>query len=108
MKNFAKEYHAKRKGNCAQAVAAAWGKAHGQGPEIAEEFSGLGGGRAENGICGAIYAAGKLLPEEKEALYSRFQEKAGSIFCKEIRSQKRFSCSNCVETAADLLNDFKK
>ncbi|MDR1760405.1 MAG: C-GCAxxG-C-C family protein [Fibrobacter sp.] len=108
MKHLAKEFHASRKGNCAESVAAAWALARGESPEIAAQFTHCGAGRAENGICGAIYAAGKLHPEKKEEMHTKFKEKAGSLHCREIRSGKKFSCANCVETAADILDKHSK
>ena len=65
----------------------------------------LGGGRAENGCCGALYAAWLLIREEeaKESIRLRFIAEAGSDKCREIRKLGRLSCGECVELAAGLL-----
>lgn len=64
-----------------------------------------GGGRAENGCCGALYAAGLLIREKeaKDSIHRRFVATAGSDRCREIRQLGRLSCGECVELAAGLL-----
>jgi len=65
----------------------------------------FGGGRADGGFCGALYAAWILASDEriKEQIRERFAEQAGSDKCREIRQLGRLSCGDCVELAATLL-----
>ena len=51
-----------RRYNCAQSVAAGAGR-----EDLIPAMAAMGGGRAPEGICGALYAALQLLPEEKQA-----------------------------------------
>ena len=66
------------------------------------------GGRAPQGYCGAVYAALRIaedkIPEKKEEIEEYFKKEAGGITCREIRSQKRLRCADCVEKAARLLD----
>ncbi len=92
--------------NCAEAVAEAWQKVSGRDPELKENLSKCGSGRAPQGLCGAIYAAQLVSDEDKKAeLNDRFADAAGSLLCQEIRSMKKLSCPGCVELAAALLEE---
>ena len=100
MKNNAVEIFSEipKRCNCAQAVAIGLGH-----EELTESLSSCGGGRAPEGLCGALHAALLLVPEEKkEQLMADFKNTAGSVYCKDIRQAGIFSCTKCVETAAAL------
>jgi hypothetical protein len=90
--------------NCAQAVFAAFGD-HGEGAR--ERYAGLGGGRAEGGVCGALYAAKSLVrePAAQTRVERAFVAAAGSPSCRDIRALKQLSCHNCVATACRLVSD---
>jgi hypothetical protein len=66
-----------------------------------------GGGRAENGICGALHSAAQLAAndEVRQSLHERFIAHAGSDKCREIRGEGNLSCSGCVELAAKTLHE---
>ena len=103
MSKSASEFFAEvpRRYNCAQSVAAGAGR-----EDLTSDFAAMGGGRAPDGLCGALYAALQLLPEEKqEAAREAFQAKAGSLYCREIKSGTGFSCAECVELAEKLVKD---
>lgn len=88
-----------RRFNCAQSVAAGASR-----EDLLEEFSTKGGGRAPEGLCGALYAALELLPAEKRpAAMAEFQNKAGSTLCREIKAGTGFTCAECVALAEKLL-----
>lgn len=88
-----------RRYNCAQSVAAGAGR-----EDLIPAMAAMGGGRAPEGICGALYAALQLLPEEKQAAaMAEFQNTAGSMLCREIKSGTVFSCAECVALAEQLL-----
>lgn len=105
MKNIASEFYRKRLGNCAQAVAYAW-KEKTDGTEcLGSTMARFGSGRAPEGVCGAVYAAGYILGEDGAGpLYDKFRElHGGSIDCREIRGSHTLNCVECVEAAAELL-----
>ena len=85
--------------NCAQAVAAGCGR-----EDLVESLKANGGGRTPEGRCGALYAALLMSPEDThETLKETFRNKAGSEFCKEIRSAGKTPCARCVEIGAELI-----
>ncbi len=62
----------------------------------------FGGGRAPEGLCGALFSILKNAKTEKE--YNRFKENFSSYFnneitCRGIKGQKIFSCNDCVLNA---------
>lgn len=97
-------YHGAAGYNCTQAVLAAFQQESGMTPDDIQSFSHTGGGRAEGGVCGAIHAAKQLLknPAAVAELEKEFLEKAGSIYCREIRKINRLACRSCVGLAAGI------
>ncbi len=84
--------------NCAQSVAAGCGH-----EDLVEKLDKCGGGRAPEGLCGALYAALLLLPESKrEAAKAEFIRQVGAAECKVIKTQSGTPCSRCVAIAASL------
>ncbi|MBP5247670.1 MAG: hypothetical protein J6Z31_07410 [Fibrobacter sp.] len=104
MKEYAKEFHTKHLGNCAMAVAAAWLEAHHKDPSEVETFRTCGGGRAEGGLCGALYAAIHYRPDRKEELREEFRKRCNGTLCSEIRPIQSMTCSDRVAVAAELLD----
>ena len=104
MKETAVEHYRSRQGNCAQSVAMAW-TAKGAGDfSIDAELSSHGGGRAPEGMCGALYAATLLAGDHEESVTNEFKGFSdGLIGCREIRKVKKLSCIQCVGIAAALL-----
>ena len=93
--------------NCAQAVLKTFQGSHSVSDEAIVEFKAFGGGKAEDGLCGALYAAICLMEhddEKIEKLKDEFLEMAGSLKCREIRSLGKLSCKKCVSASAVLLN----
>jgi len=101
----AKEAYAQERLNCAQSVLRGFQELHGISEEEIAEAKKLGGGRAENGCCGALHAACLLASDSgtKERIRTRFASVAGADKCREIRSMGQLSCGGCVELAARLL-----
>ncbi len=84
--------------NCAQSVAAGLGR-----EDMVKTLADAGGGRAPEGICGALYAALLAAPEAKrEEIRREFASRAGSVFCRELKTVHRFPCVECVRLAAGL------
>ena len=91
--------------NCAQSVLRAFQTKYNISEEEIFLAKNLGGGRAEAGLCGALYAALRLIddPPIRHSLQKAFIKSAGSDKCREIRLAKRIPCENCVYLAASLL-----
>ncbi|MBP5640267.1 MAG: C_GCAxxG_C_C family protein [Victivallales bacterium] len=90
--------------NCSQSVAAACGH-----DEMVDGLSGFGGGRAPEGMCGALYAAMAMVPEEKRAeLRKRFAESVGNEACRDIKAVNKVPCIDCVATAIALAREIGK
>ncbi len=103
----ARDAYTREKLNCAQSVLRGFQEQFQVEEERITEARSWGGGRAENGLCGALHAARILGGAEdvKERFRERFIESAGSDRCREIRSLRRLSCKECVELAARLLEE---
>lgn len=88
--------------NCAQSVL----KLHAVEEEKVDEFKAFGGGRAPEGVCGALHAALDLLhPDTHEEVRSEFKEHAGSEKCREIRQLGKLSCLECVKLGAKKVHE---
>jgi Putative redox-active protein (C_GCAxxG_C_C) len=107
MKKYASEFFNSGKGHCAQAVAAAWQRKTASRENLHDELSGFGHGKAPGGICGALYAVHRVTDKESaDKLSDKFSQAAGgSSVCKVIRYKKILKCNECVEVAADLLEE---
>ncbi|MGD9127113.1 MAG: hypothetical protein PVH19_07010 [Planctomycetia bacterium] len=99
-KKKAVQYYS-QKYNCAQSIL----KAFGNSDELVNECAKCGGGRAKDGLCGALYAGTLLLedPQEQEELKAYFVKKATSTKCREVRKAKVLTCGKCVERVAKFL-----
>ncbi len=91
--------------NCAQSVSYAF-----EGIFTSEEntkaLHNCGGGNVADGVCGSIYAAGKILEEEHfNELKDNFNNNAGSIKCREILKNKKLSCHDCVQASVEFIHD---
>ena len=106
MKDFGKlagEYHSQPEYNCAQSVIKAFEHLDGIDENVLIEFKEFGGGKAPDGICGALYAGKAILkdqPEKIATLEEKFVEKADFNTCIEIKTETGFPCRDCVELAA--------
>lgn len=103
--NKAVHSYANERLNCAQSILKAFRERKEVSTEEINDARKLGGGKADNGVCGALYAALKLTddPAAKESLRGSFVDVAGSEQCREIRAKQMISCQQCVEVAARLL-----
>ena len=92
--------------NCAQSVLRGFQERYAIQEEQITAAKQLGGGKAENGLCGALYAASLLADDTlKKKLNEHFIVEAGSDKCREIRACGKLSCGECVELAARVLHD---
>ena len=93
--------------NCAQAVMAAFADKFALDNKMIDQFKNHGSGKAPEGVCGAYWAAKYLLKdlEMLKELDNLFTSLAGSLNCQEIRKKKRLSCLQCVEKAAEFVQN---
>jgi hypothetical protein len=91
--------------NCAQAILKAFQDEYGIPQKKIDEFAAFGGGRAKEGVCGALFAGQEIFDEDtrKQSLERAFSNAAGSSKCREIRKMNQLSCGECVELTAELL-----
>lgn len=96
--------------NCGQAIVSAFRDKFPVPEDIANAFSGFGGGKAPGGLCAALYAAHVLLeknmPDKSEDCLRSFSSCAGALRCGEIRKLRKLTCVGCVEEAARLLESY--
>lgn len=108
----AKKYYLGQDGNkrmnCALAVMSAFKESHMLSEEQINSVGRCGSGTAPGGLCGAYYAASVILGDKVEILEREFLEKAGSTKCREIRAAKRFSCVQCVEQSASIVEELSE
>ena len=91
--------------NCAQSVLHAYQKVSGDTAIALSDMKPFGGGRAPEGVCGALHAACTLAPDKAERLKTQFAAITGSVLCKEIRQANQHSCEVCVSESAQLLEN---
>ena len=86
--------------NCAQAVAKVFER-----DDLVEPLKSCGGGKAPDGLCGALYAAMLLAGEERgEAIKEQFLKRINHLECKVIRKSKQVTCVDCVCRAAEIVD----
>lgn len=87
--------------NCAQSVAAGFDRA-----SLVEELRLCGGGRAPEGVCGALHAALRMVPEkDRDEVVKQFTAQAGSPYCRVLKRELNFPCTECVRLAAALTEE---
>ena len=106
MKDLAVDHYKSRRGNCAQSVALAWKDKKDPASAHADSFYSHGGGRAPEGLCGALHAARELAGAHGDSLTEQFKQQAnGHITCRDIRKNRVMPCTDCVSLAAKLLEE---
>lgn len=90
--------------NCAQSILKGFQEEFNLSEEEIETYRAWGGGRAENGVCGALFAAKRLIDKDKSILEKSFFENMGSIYCRELKKNKE-RCEDCVMLADRLVED---
>ena len=91
--------------NCAQSVLRGFQHRYNLSEEQIVEARRHGGGRAEEGMCGALYAALSLAGDSpvRECVRTAFTKRVGAEKCREIKSTTHVPCHECVRLAASLL-----
>jgi len=99
-----------KKLNCAQSVLSAFKDDFNIEEDMLETFKNYGGGRAPNGVCGALYAVKYIMNQQQdeakvEELEEYFLEHAGALECSNIRGLRKLSCVGCVEKSSEFLEN---
>ena len=89
--------------NCAQAILKGFQNEFQISEKEIEEYRAWGGGRAEGGVCSALFAAERLLRQaNKRGIHDEFLTVTKDIRCMEIKKGK-FPCLDCVRLADELV-----
>ena len=89
--------------NCAQCIAMKYRSLY-PGEDVMSRFQNSAGGRAEGGLCGALYAMLTAYPERAEELKSRFAEQThGLTTCRELKGVGGVACQTCVDIVDDMM-----
>lgn len=105
-KQAAHYFHGQEGYNCAQAVLKAYQANSGMSELTIRSATVAGGGRAKNGICGALYAAQIILGEgtETDSVSKEFLKRNGSIKCSALKKSE-CGCRKLVSLSAQLLEE---
>lgn len=95
------------KHNCAQAIAYRWQELF-HDSDIVERYAPYVGGRAPEGLCGALYAATQACPEHASEIVKEFAASCGAIHCRDIKGNNRTPCKQCVDVADRLVEKYGK
>ncbi len=89
--------------NCAQAILKGFQKEFNITDQEIEEYRAWGGGRAQEGICGALFSAERLLKQAgKSDITEEFNSTIGEVHCLPIKALK-YHCIDCVSLADELI-----
>ena len=91
--------------SCAQTVYAAFAPITAQGMDFMRQNS---GGNAPENMCGALFAATQVAPENADKIKRIFVEKIGDSRCAVIKRSLNIPCENCVRTACEALEQIQK
>ena len=91
--------------NCAQSVIHAHVATHAGCQLKIEDFRNLGGGKAPDGMCGALWAACALRPANAKEMQEAFRSTAGALRCRSLKRDRGYPCRKCVTLAVRLSVD---
>lgn len=100
-------HNKENKWNCCQAVLKRFQKEIDlTDEEIEALYRPCGGGKAEGGLCGALYA-GELLMKKNNlpSIKEDFNKIAGGITCQVLKKELRFPCVESVRLAEKLVEE---
>lgn len=96
--------------NCYQAVLEAFKEKFNISDEEIEQGLAFGGGKAPDGLCGAVYAVKMALEKNDKYDFNDFASSFlfdnGALRCSELKNLKK-SCLLCVEESAKYLEKIK-
>lgn len=89
--------------NCAQSVIHGYKAVRNDCALNPEDFQNQGGGKAPEGVCGALWAACCIKPGWADEYRIAFKAKAGAIHCRELKCEHGALCHGNVSLAVRLL-----
>lgn len=96
--------------NCAQSIVKSFQtEANMSDEDIELTYRSKGGGRAEGGLCGAVYSAKQVLGEDSPeaiALEEEFRQQWDVLTCRDLKAVKRVPCTDTVSLADKLLEKY--
>lgn len=92
--------------NCAQAIAYRWHRLYNEGDAIVALYAPYKGGKAPEGLCGALYAAMQACPDHASEIRDEFKARVGATECLAIKSQAHTPCTDCVACADSLVDKY--
>ncbi|WCE29100.1 C-GCAxxG-C-C family (seleno)protein [Vibrio sp. SCSIO 43137] len=106
-KQAAHYFHGEEGYNCAQAVLKAFQPESGMSELTIRSATVAGGGRAKDGVCGALYAAQIILGpgDASDEITESFQKNTGSVRCSDIRKTE-CGCRNFVSMVSELTTPY--
>lgn len=99
-------HHVEKNYNCAQTILKLFEKTHSVSETDIKIFRQHGGGRAPEGLCGALFAAKYLFPHHEkivESIHQDFLNEIGNVRCIDIRKNRKKTCQECIACAAKLV-----
>ncbi|MBQ0051062.1 MAG: hypothetical protein KBT11_03240 [Treponema sp.] len=93
--------------NCAQAVANKYSSMYNEN-DIVSSYAPYVGGRAPDGLCGALFAAKEAVPEHAQEIEAEFIKICGASTCRQIKAESKTSCHVCVDTADQLVEKYSR
>ncbi len=100
-------HNKENKWNCCQAILKHFQKEAGlSDEEIEKMYRPCGGGKAEGGLCGALYA-GEILTRQygMPSIKNSFRSVAGGITCKELKGELKFPCVESIRLVEKLMTE---
>ncbi len=93
--------------NCAQAILKSLEGVFEIKQQSIRKYGSFGSGEAEDGTCGALFAAKSLLRDQqnRKKLTQRFLDEVGATSCEEIIKFGYLSCAGCVYVAHRILQE---
>ena len=88
--------------NCAQSVLHGWHQVSGDTSIPLADLKSFGGGRAPEGLCGALHAACLIAGTAAGEVKDSFAARLGSVYCRELRGNRTHPCETCVAVASEL------
>lgn len=91
--------------NCAQSIIKNYqDKIRISDEDIELKYRSKGGGRAEDGLCGAVYSAYQILDKDKgDRIKAKVETALGGYTCRKLKAELKVPCTKIVELVDVLI-----